>query len=53
MSTDCAHWQIEGELLGGAYSDLYYAAMVDDQVVFIRRDNGGPMHLSIADVVMP
>jgi hypothetical protein len=53
VSTDRAHWQIEGELLGGAFSDLYYAAMVDDQVVFIRRDNGGPMHLSIANVAMP
>jgi hypothetical protein len=53
VSTDRAHWQVEGELLGDVASNLYYAAMVDDQVVFIRQDNGGPMHLSIAHVTMP
>jgi hypothetical protein len=53
VSTDRSHWQVEGELLGAPSSSLYYAAMVDDQVVFIRQDHGGPMQLSIAHVIMP
>jgi len=53
VSTDRAHWQVEREVLGGVSSNLFYAALVDDQLVFIRQDNGGPMHLSIATVTMP
>lgn len=53
VSTDRGHWQVEGELFGSPSSNLYYAAMVDDHVIFARLDNGGSMHLSIANVIMP
>jgi hypothetical protein len=53
VSTDHETWQIEGEVLGGVNSNLYYSAMVDDQVVFIRRDGSGPLQLAIATVTMP
>jgi hypothetical protein len=53
VSTDLANWQVEGELLGGVSSMVYYASLVDDQVVFIRQDIGGPATLSIATVTMP
>ncbi len=54
VSTDLASWQIEGELLGVPTSNLYYSALVGDQLVFIRRDNGSArFQLAIATVTMP
>jgi hypothetical protein len=53
VSTDRARWQVEGEVLGGVSSNLYYAALNDDQVIFIRQDDGGLMQLAIATVTMP
>jgi len=53
VSTDGQQWQIEEELLGSSTSNLYYAALVDDQLVFIRQDDGSPTRLAIATVTMP
>jgi hypothetical protein len=53
VSTDREHWQIEGEVLGGPTSNLYYCAVVGDQIVFVRRDDGGPLQLSNATLTMP
>ena len=53
VSVDRVHWQIEGELLGTAGFDLYYAAVVDEQLVFIRRPAGGAFSLATATITMP
>jgi hypothetical protein len=52
VSTDRAHWQVEGEVLGAPGANLYYSAMVDDQVLTIRQDPSG-MRLVMAMVTMP
>jgi hypothetical protein len=53
VSTDREHWQVEGEVLGDPSSNLYYAALAGDHVVFVRQDDGGPLLLAIAGVQMP
>jgi hypothetical protein len=53
VSTDREHWQLEGEVFGSEFTNLYYCAIVGDQVVFIRRDDGGPYSLAIATLTMP
>ena len=53
VTTDLEHWQIEGEVLGSSTSNLYYSALIDDQVVFVRAYNGGRLRLAIATVAMP
>jgi hypothetical protein len=53
VSTDLENWQVEGRLLGSDTTQLYYASMVDDRVVFIRVDDGGVRRLAIATVLMP
>ncbi len=52
VSTDLATWQDEGELLGAPGVDIYYAAWVDDHVVFVRVE-GGVFRLASAVVRMP
>jgi len=54
VSADLEHWQPEGEVLGGSTTNLYYSTLVDDQVAFIRQDDGsGQFSLAIATVTMP
>ena len=54
VSTDMHSWQVEGQLLGAESTNLYYAALVDDRLVFIRQDVGDShRHLGIATVTMP
>jgi len=53
VSTDRVHWQLEGELLGDSTSNLLYANVVGDKVVFLRRDAGQSYRLSIATTLMP
>ena len=52
VSTDRAHWQVEGEVLGAEGVDLYYSTMVDEQIVFIRKDPDGRLRLAIARLIM-
>ena len=53
VSTDREHWQLEGAVLGAEGTDLYYSAMVDEQLVFIRKDGAGRLRLAIASLIMP
>jgi len=53
VSTDLEHWQLEGEILGAQSSNLYYAAAVDDQVIFVRQDDGSTPQLGVATITMP
>jgi len=53
VSTDLKAWQLEGQVFGAPGSTLYYVAMVDDHVVFLRRDSGGPLVVSTANINMP
>lgn len=52
VSTDGAHWQVEGELMGAVGTDLYYATLVDERLVFVRNDAGGHPLLATATVIM-
>jgi len=53
VSTDQRSWQIEGELMGGPQTRLWYASLVDEHLIFIREDDGGYRRLAMATVVMP
>ena len=53
VSTDREHWQLEGELLGAPGTSLYYSSLVDDHLVFVRRDDGQSNRLAAALVTMP
>ncbi|HWK90499.1 MAG TPA: hypothetical protein VNP72_10970 [Longimicrobium sp.] len=53
VSLDRRHWQVEGELMGAEGTDIFYAALLDERVVFIRRAAGLPTRLGIATVRMP
>jgi len=53
VSTDEHSWQLEGELMGGQQTRLWYGSLVDDRLVFIREDDGDRKRLAIATVTMP
>jgi hypothetical protein len=54
VSLDRQRWQVEGELLGAETTDLYYAALLDERLFFIRRDRAdGRFRLAAATVRMP
>ena len=53
VSTDRIHWQVEGVLVGSSQSNLYYASLVSDRLIFIRQDDGGPLKFGVATVTMP
>src|SRR5439155_24222197 len=53
VSIDREHWQLERELLGTSTSNLYYAALDGDQLVFLRGDLGQFQRLSIATITLP
>jgi len=53
VSTDRLNWQVEGEIIGAAGSNIYYSAFFGDEVLFVRSDGDGPLVLAIAHVRMP
>jgi hypothetical protein len=53
VSVDKVHWQVEGEIMGQVGSDLYYATLIDDQVVFIRKEVAQYQRLATATISMP
>ena len=53
VSTDEQSWQVEGELMGGEQTRLWYVSLADDRLVFMREDQGDQKHLAIATVLMP
>jgi hypothetical protein len=53
VSTDKVHWQLEGQLMGGVGTNLYYAALAGSRLVFVRWDAGQPLRLGITTVTMP
>jgi len=53
VSIDHVHWQIEAELLGLPGFNLYYSALADDRLFFVRREGTGDFVLATAIVVMP
>lgn len=53
VSVDGVHWQLEGELMGAVGTNLYYSTLVDDLLVFVRKDNGQPRRLASVTVDMP
>ncbi|HXI64395.1 MAG TPA: hypothetical protein VNH14_07820 [Gemmatimonadales bacterium] len=53
VSTDLENWQVEGPALGAPGTNLYYASLVDDRLVFIRQDGSGSLSIATATVAMP
>ncbi len=53
VSVDEVHWQLEGKLMGGSGTNLFYSALAGDRLVFIRQDPGQPFRVGIATLVMP
>lgn len=53
VSTDQTQWQLEGELLGEVGTDLFYATLVDDRLVFVRKEAAQNQRLATATVTMP
>ena len=53
ISTDKTSWQLEGMLMGGETTKLWYSALLDDQLVFVREDDGAVRRLAVATVRMP
>ena len=53
VSLDRTTWQVEGLLMGGAATDLFYSTLVDDLLVFIRADVGQPRSIGAERVLMP
>jgi hypothetical protein len=53
VSTDQRQWQLEGEIMGMVGVDLFYATVVDDRLVFIRKEPGQNRVLATATVAMP
>lgn len=53
VSTDQAKWQLEGEIMGAVGTDLFYTTLLDDRLVFIRKDTAQNQRLATATVAMP
>jgi hypothetical protein len=53
VSIDRQTWQLEGVLLGSEETKLWYCALVDDHLIFIREDNGSVRRLATATIRMP
>jgi hypothetical protein len=53
VSTDRQSWQLEGELMGDTGSDLFYAGIVNDFLIYLRRDGEGDVRVAMATVLMP
>jgi hypothetical protein len=53
VSRDRVHWEFEAELLGAPGTDLYYTALVNNRLYFLRQDAGDIRRLATATVTMP
>ena len=53
LSADRTHWQFETELIGAPGTNIYYSALVDDRLYFIRQDLGQVRRLAAVTVTMP
>ena len=53
VSLDKILWQVEGLLLGGPATDIFYSTLVDDLLVFIRTDVGQPRFIGAVTTIMP
>ena len=53
VSTDLETWQVEGTVVGAPGSNLYYASLVDDRLVYLRQDGSGPLGIATVGIVMP
>jgi hypothetical protein len=52
VSTDRKNWTVEGRIAGDSTTDLYYAAVLDSRLYFIRQDVGGGARLASATLQM-
>ncbi len=53
VSTNRTQWQLEGEIMGVVGTDLFYSTLIDDRLVFIRKEVGQQQGLATATVAMP
>lgn len=53
VSTNQTQWHLEGELLGEVGTDLFYATLVDDRLVYVRKEAAQNQRLATATVTMP
>jgi hypothetical protein len=53
VSTDRVAWQFETELLGGVGTNLYYSALVNDRLYFLRQDAGELRQVAFVTLAMP
>jgi hypothetical protein len=53
VSLDRVVWQVEGLLMGGPATDLFYSTLVDDLLVFIRVDVGQARYIGAVSILMP
>jgi hypothetical protein len=53
VSLDQIAWQVEGLLMGGPATDIFYSTLVDDLLVFIRIDVGQPRFIGTVTTIMP
>lgn len=53
VSTDRTTWQFETQLIGGPGTNIYYSALVNDRLYFIRQDDGQLRRLAAVTVTMP
>jgi hypothetical protein len=52
-STDRVAWQFETELLGGVGTNLYYSALANGRLYFLREDAGQLRQLAFVTLAMP
>jgi hypothetical protein len=53
ISVDRTNWQFEMELVGGPGTNIYYSALVNNRLFFLRQDTGDLRRLAAVTVVMP
>ncbi len=53
ISLDRQQWQLEGEIMGVNGTNLFYASLVDERLIFIRKDGAQNQQLATATVAMP
>jgi len=53
VSTNQTQWQLEGEIMGLVGTDLFYSSLIEDRLVFIRKEAAQYQRLATATVVMP
>jgi hypothetical protein len=53
VSTNQTQWQIEGEIMGFVGTSLFYSSLIEDRLVFIRKEGAQKQRLATATVAMP